>query len=244
MGSDPVATDYRQSHLHKGADYDRDLSRGDFNTYMTEREGEILERIAAKFFPGGIPRYLDFACGTGRITQRVSAHAAESYGVDVSANMVEQARLKCPRTTFIVRDLTRDSAGIAPVNLVTSFRFLGDAQDELRRGALKAIHDLLVPGGYFVFNNHLNPWSIHNTLLRMSGKGERVDLTWTKLRRLLREAGFKIVASYGIGFWLVRYKLDRPEVFRSPLVRVLEPVSKFPPLVPFCPDAVFVAQRV
>lgn len=235
--------DYRNSHLAKGEDYDRDLSRGDFNTYMTDREKEILTRVVSRLFPGGVPRYLDFACGTGRITSMVAPLAKEVFGVDVSANMIEQARLKVPQGTFLVRDLTTESAGIPPVNLVTSFRFFGDAQDELRRGALRAIHDLLVPGGYLIINSHLNPQSLHNMLLRASHKPVHGDLRWSQLRRLLEAGGFRTVERHGIGLWLVRHKWNRPEVLQSTRARLLEPLSRIKPLTSFCPDAVIVAQR-
>src|SRR3954454_9558254 len=109
---DGEGADYRHSHLAKGEDYDRDLSRGDFDTYMTAREREILARIVPRLFPGGVPRYLDFACGTGRITQMMEALSAESFAVNISEAMMDQARRKCARTTFLLRDVTREEAGI------------------------------------------------------------------------------------------------------------------------------------
>jgi len=235
--------DYRTSHLQKGEDYDRELSQGDFNTYMTEREHAILRRVIPELFPGGVPRYLDFACGTGRITQAVAPMAKETIGVDISPTMIEQAKRKLPQATFIVRDLTRDRADIAPVDLITSFRFFGDAQDELRRGALAAMHDLLRPGGSLIINSHLNPRSVHNLLLRAMRKPVHGDLAWPQLHALLEQAGFKTMQRHGIGFWLIRDKWDTPRVFRSRTARLLEPVSKIPPLAPFCPDTVIVAQR-
>ena len=38
----------------------------------------VVVAVAREFFPGGIPRYLDFACGTGRITQHLAPLAHES----------------------------------------------------------------------------------------------------------------------------------------------------------------------
>ena len=58
--------DYRSSHLQKsGEDYDRELERGDFDTYMAVHEAELLESIVKRLYPRGVPRYLDFACGSG-----------------------------------------------------------------------------------------------------------------------------------------------------------------------------------
>ena len=39
-------------------------------------------------------------------------------------------------------------------DLVTSFRFFGNAQDELRSSALAAINRHLRPQGYLIINNH------------------------------------------------------------------------------------------
>ena len=236
--------DYRNSHLRKGKDYDRDLSHGDFDTYMTHLEGKILSKVVSQLFPSGIPRYLDFACGTGRITQQMEPLAKASYGVDVSPSMMEQARRKCPRTTFFLRDITAEKLDIPSVNLVTAFRFFGNAQDDLRRSVLKALHGLLAHGGYLVINNHRNPGSINNRLLRLRGESFEENLSHGKLRRLLGDAGFSIERTYGIGLWMVLGRLNRPEVFSSRLVQVVEPLSRIGPMGAFCPDAVIVARRV
>jgi hypothetical protein len=50
--------DYRSSHLSKGEVYDGELSRGDFDTYMTGQEQHLLARVVPLLFPGGVPRYL------------------------------------------------------------------------------------------------------------------------------------------------------------------------------------------
>jgi len=236
--------DYRLSHLQKGEDYDESLSRCNFDSYMTERENKILLSVVPKLFQGKVPRYLDFACGTGRITQLIETMAENSYGVDVSQRMVEQARRKCTCTNFILGDITREDLGIKPVDLVTAFRFFGNAQDELRCAALRAINRLLVENGYLIFNNHRNPWTLWNTLHRLMGDKVSVDLHYHKLKHLLIESGFKITRIYGVGFWVLRDKLAQPEVLGSQVAKFLEPISKVPVLAPFCPDMVIIARKI
>src|SRR5213076_3244584 len=121
--SSPEGAPYRHSHLVKGADYDAALARDPFDAFITARERALLLQAVGSLFPRGIPRYLDFACGTGRITQWVAPLAARSYGADVSEKMLAQARSKCRGTAFLLRDLTREPAGLEPVQLVTAFRF-------------------------------------------------------------------------------------------------------------------------
>jgi SAM-dependent methyltransferase len=235
--------DYRLSHLQKGRDYDEDLSRGDLETYMTERERDIVVRVVRESFPDGIPRYLDFACGTGRITQHVAPLARESYGIDVSATMQAEARRKCPRTTFITADLTRDQLDLPPFNVVTAFRFFAGAQDELRRAALAAIRNTLAERGLLIINSHLNPRSIHNRMQRLRGIAVEEGIPLPGMRRLLLASGFDIVRVYGIALWMMRYRWNTPRVMRSRVVRLLEPLSDLPGMATLCPDAVIVARK-
>jgi len=238
-----AANDYRTSHLTKGADYDEALSRDAFDSYMTTIERRLLEQLVARLFPKGLGTYLDFACGTGRITEIIEPLARESWGVDVSPAMLERATRKCSRTQFRVVDLTREDCSIPPADLVTAFRFLANAQDELRRAALRAMRDRLKGGGYLIVNDHRNAWSIRN-LLKPEHGPERPDLHYGKLRRMLKDAGFRVRRTYGVGFWYVRYRLNAPEVVRSGVVRMIEPLSRIRPMAFFCPDMVVVAQRM
>lgn len=238
-----MATDYRCSHLEKGEDYDRELSAGDFNTYMTQREIALLRRIVPRLFPQGVPRYLDFACGTGRITAAVAPFAQQSVGIDVSASMVAQAREKCPSTTFILTDVTVEAPPVEPFDLITAFRFFGNAGDELRGSVLRALYDMLAPGGYLILNNHRNPGAIISRLARVRGTEERLDLSVQKLRGLLADSGFAVVRAHAIAAWVVRAKLSTPEVLASPIARALESASRLPLIHHLAPDMVVVARK-
>jgi SAM-dependent methyltransferase len=240
----PSISDYRTSHLQRGADYDRNLSSGNFDSYMADREREILSELVPRLYPRGIPRYLDFACGTGRITQILEPMAVRSFGVDVSQEMLQQAREKCPRSTFLLRDLTREEPPSEPFDLISAFRFFGNAQDELRRSALRAMNRMLGDGGHLLLNNHRNPRAIRNLLLRARGIDPGMDLSHAKLTRLLEEAGFRVVWTRGVGLWVVRDRDQRPEILASRTARRLEGVSRVRPLRAFCPDLVMLAQKV
>ncbi len=168
-------SDYRESHLGRGADYDAALHLEPFDNYMAKREDALLRRIAAKYFRGKIPRYLDFACGTGRITALMETYAAEAYAVDVSPSMVAIARGKCARTSFHLADITRSNIELPEMDLITAFRFFGNAQQELRSEVLRNLASRLAPRGYLVFNNHRNPSSLLGVLSRMAGDAEPLD---------------------------------------------------------------------
>src|SRR5438132_11775006 len=195
-------SDYRESHLLKGDRYDAQLAADPLDAYMDDREREILQQMAPRLFPAGVERYLDFACGTGRISSIIAPFCKEAIGVDIAATMIAQARRRCPTMCFIEADLTRERSALGQFDLITAFRFLGNAQDELRRSALAAIPALLKDGGYFVLNNHRNPLSTLALAERLTGVAPGTDLTHAKLKRLLRAAGFAIVSSRGVGAWI------------------------------------------
>lgn len=234
-------SDYRQSHLKKGADYDQDLASGDFNTYMAHREDELLRRFVPGLFPAKIPRYLDFACGTGRITSVMEQMAETSIGLDVSESMVAEARKRCQSTEFVLGDITSQSIDLEPVNCVTAFRFFGNAQDNLRTAVLEKLSPLVVKGGYLIINNHRNPKSLHEWLLRLKGDTPETDLDHKKLHQLLAEHQFKVVKTIGVGLWVCTHSL-RAAPYQSGL-RHLEFLSTLPGLGSLCPDAIIVAKR-
>jgi SAM-dependent methyltransferase len=237
--------DYRQSHVGKGADYDRDLAAGGFNSYMTARESVLLPALVRALFPDSPPKYLDFACGTGRITSLVEPLARESYGVDVSSSMLAEATRKCPRTRFVLRDLTKEPLDHTDFHLATAFRFFGNAQDDLRRAAFAAVSRHLVRGGYFVFNNHRNLGSGRARLQRAAGRFEdHADLDLTKIRRLMTPAGLEVVRMTGIGWWQLAHRFERPALLRSRLATLIEPLSTISAVAPFCPAYIVVARKV
>ncbi len=236
--------DYRTSHLKSGASYDDYIADTPFDAYMARWEKEHLVRLANELFPDGIPRYLDFACGTGRITQTVEPLARESHGVDVSEGMLVIARAKCSATRFQQADLTRGQLDLGSFDLVTSFRFFGNAQDDLRRSALATMNALLREGGYLVINNHRNPHSIMEVLHRVSGgTPHEMDLHWFKLRRLLHQHGFTITRQCAIGFWIFRAKLADERLAGPGAGRLLESLLGHSFAVPFAPDAIIAARK-
>lgn len=235
--------DYRVSHLDKGKEYDGALAKSGFDAFMAGRERRIIGEVVRSLFPKKVPRYLDFACGTGRIVSAMEENSIESYGIDVSEKMLQEAREKCFKTNFLLRDISWEPLDLEPFDLITAFRFFGNAQDELRRVILKRIHTLLRPGGYFVLNNHRNPLSVIKLIERITGGTDRPDLSYFKLKRYLRIEGFQIVRSYGVGWWMTNWRLNRSGVCESQAVRLVEPLSLIKGVALICPDAVIVAKK-
>ena len=68
---DTEPMDYRDSHLAKGDTYDASIAAQPFDAYMAQHEEAWLRDVIPRLMPRG-GRYLDFACGTGRITAIVA----------------------------------------------------------------------------------------------------------------------------------------------------------------------------
>jgi SAM-dependent methyltransferase len=242
MQKSNVTLDYRNSHLTKGSTYNDALESNPWDSYMTRMETRIITSILSNI--GSISKSLDFACGTGRLTKTIENFSDQSFAIDVSQSMVDQAKKDCKKTTFIIGDITKDKIDIDPVNLITSFRFFGNAQDELRISVLKALNQYLDKDGYLVINNHRNPWAISSISLRLAGINDGTDLNYFKLKSLLQNCGFTIKNTYGIGGWVIRNKFKTDTgILQSRASQLLEPLSSFSPIVPLCPDMIIVAKK-
>ena len=167
------APDYRRSHLERGQHYDANLDQDPASAYLTAWERELLPRVVSPYFPSGIDRYLDFACGTGRVTQLLAPFAQQVVGVDVSESMMSIAMARLPEARFLHADITRaddnKAHDLGLFNLIRSFRFFGNAEDSLRVAVLRALHERLADDGILLINNHRNPNAIAMRLQRATG---------------------------------------------------------------------------
>lgn len=236
--------DYRASHLDKGGQYDARLAESPFDAYMSSWEREHLPRLLDRFAPQ-VQRYMDFACGTGRITEQVAPRARESVGVDLSPTMIDEARRKCAATRFHLGDLTQHDPDLGQFDLVTSFRFFGNAQSELRESALRAIVKRMTRGGHLIINSHRNPRALYALFDRLTGgdAGEKLDLHLPKLRALLARHGLDIVALQPIGVWMYRTGVLASTRADDPRAQRLEARFGSPMFAAVAPDLIVVARR-
>lgn len=240
-----TAEDYRQSHQQRGGTYDATLAASPFDAYMAQFEREYLIDVIPRLFPGARPRCLDFACGTGRISETVAPLCAETVGVDISPSMLAEARSKCPTVNFIEADLTTSEIDLGTFDLATSFRFFGNAQQELRVAVLQALHRVLRPKAYLIINSHRNPQAISSLLNAATGGDNKgMDLHYFKLRKLLRDCGFQIIHSRPVGVWMYRHKLMQFADLAATGSRRRESIFKLPIFTPVAPDAVVIARKL
>jgi SAM-dependent methyltransferase len=238
-----VCSDYRASHLDKGACYDASLSGDAWSAYLAQQEWTILISVIKEYFNGRPCRCMDFACGTGRLTATLEGLVENCIGIDISSSMIEIARSKCKKASFLVCDLTREAPELGFFNLITAFRFFGNAQDQLRIEVLSALHRYLDYSGYLILNNHRNPLAIQNILHRWTGGKSNMDLTLSKLTRHAESCGFDVVDVYGMGCWSLRHRWQ--SWVQRPLrrVRILEGMTRLRALATFAPDWIVVLRK-
>ena len=200
---------YRESHKYegKGAEYETYYQNKAWQRFLWSREQEIILRILEKYFTGRDIHLLDFACGTGRITELLENRVKTSTGIDVSGSMLAIARKKLKRTEVIETDITAENV-LKPrkFNLITAFRFFLNAEPELRSAAIRAIAELLDEDGYLVFNNHQNsgsPWiKLRYARHRMKNpEGTFNVMSIEQMKKLVEEAGLEIIEICPVGFF-------------------------------------------
>lgn len=205
----PTKTSYIDSHKYtgKGAEYERHYKTEAWDRFLWSREREILLEIVNEYLPDRDIDFLDFACGTGRITGLLENHVTTSTGIDVSESMLKIAGEKLRRTEIIEADITEENI-LTPrkFNLITAFRFFLNAEPELRTRAMQAIAELLADDGILVFNNHHNsdsPWIKMLDTYRRCRKTNGIFniMSIAQMQQLAEQAGLKIIEIYPVGFF-------------------------------------------
>jgi SAM-dependent methyltransferase len=253
--------DSPESNQHHADDYDATIASNAFDSYMDRWERRHVREIVTKLFPGKIPRYLDFACGTGRLTAVIAPLAAEVVGIDITESMLRKAEERIPSARFVQGDLTTEDHRLGTFDLVSSFRFFGNAPAELRSAVLRAMNPLLRKGGFLLINNHRNPLAIANLLHRVRGSDAPAEspghtgdsqspwgwcntLTNRTLSRILKQAGFSILEARPIAVWQYRARMMVTAGSNPGLEQRLERLFRARAWLTLAPDAVILAEKV
>jgi SAM-dependent methyltransferase len=199
------AFDYRTSHTRpgRGDRYERLYRPGTalafyWQTFERPYLDGLFARLAAEK-PDG--RYLDFACGTGRILDLGADHFVDVTGVDVSEPMVEVARAKRPTANIIIADVLANPVDVGDFDVITLFRFLVRAGD-LRERILSWLRGVVRDDGVLIVNNHRNANSVRGMVFRARRRvlPQRIDheiLSDREVRAMLGRCGFRVVEEFG-----------------------------------------------
>ncbi len=167
---------------------------------------------------GRSPRVLDVACGTGLFLKQILDRAPmiKAYGIDGSADMLEQARATLsgyPNAYLEQLVVGTDRSATLPFapgsfDLITCTNALHAIPDAL--GALTAWRRLLRPAGHIALEDLARreppfPWAPFEWLVRWV-VGESVHvLTLPEVKALCLEAGLQVVSEKAFSIdWLLR----------------------------------------
>ena len=178
-------------------------ARGSHDSHLNVIEERILMQVVRQVSAGGRFRYMDFACGTGRILSIVAPHAEIAVGVDVSGDMLERAKRRVPFATTRRHDLLATRVvDEAPFDLITAFRFFLNLEPASRDDYFKALAaNLASRASLLVFNIHGNRDSIRH-LARY--RYRRVpapmnEMSSRDVETALDRAGLEVVQRWGVG---------------------------------------------
>jgi SAM-dependent methyltransferase len=147
-----------EQSAHNAAIYDnRRLADWFAGLPIYPAERAVFERYRTAYVGKQV---LDLAVGSGRTTPALAPHAAGYVGIDLSGKMLEVARTRHPGAKFVrmdVRDIGQLGANRFDF-VLGSCAILSAFAHEERLGILGAVHDLLTPGGLFVFTAHNRNW--------------------------------------------------------------------------------------
>lgn len=195
----------------------------------------------------GSLKALDFACGTGRVLSLLEPFADKLVGVDISTAMAERARTRCPRAMIVVGDIC---SGRLPISgrydVITVFRFLLNAETELRRTVLMHLRNYLdEEHGLLVLNVHGNARSLRHLgilrrrLLSPPSNGMLAEMTNEETCRLLDSTGYSVSRMCGYGLML-------PILYRTPFRKLAFAVDRYTAarqwLPHRCVDLVFICK--
>lgn len=239
-------TSYRQSHVGKdyGEHYDaKFVNRVDslvWDNFTKPFVRQELERVAET----GAKTYLDFACGTGRLLKVGHTVFGNSVGVDISKDMLAEARRRVPDAKLVCADVTRQEASdLGAFECVTMFRFLRNAEPELRQGVMDWLSRHVAKGGTLIVNDHGNSASVGGLVTRLAfwlTPSARNLRSRRQTVQILRDAGFSIVRCEG--FQILPSIFGRPILGRWLQVRA-ERICRSLGLGRFGMELIIVARR-
>lgn len=188
--------------------YDQHATRYDRRTGFAPNTGQAynLTRYYEPFLARALPRtgrLLEIGCGTGFYTAWLAERGFDVVGMDLSPNMIEQAKLRCPEGVQLFVGNCEDPAG------ALGSQGMGDGFDAIlgvntfsyypdKQVALRNYRKLLRPGGRLVLLDiHGNAYTQQIAYLT-NFRGARqfaeniADSTRERISSLLTEAGFGV----------------------------------------------------
>ena len=191
-------TGYRDVHVGEGAGERYDamhVGRVDSMIWKHFVRPYVRASLQREYHTGS-RRYLDFACGTGRLLKVGASIFSDATGIDISEDMLQVARERVPTATIHHIDVTKNpNFRCDEFDCATLFRFVLNAEPELSEEVLSWIAAHMKPGGLLIVNNHRHTASLGGLIARSRKPNDRLELnvlSRAKTVSMLESAGFKV----------------------------------------------------
>ena len=206
----------------------------------TKREADFIEAACRKYCPFDARRFLEPACGAGRLITELAARGYEVAGFDLSRPALSYLRRRLARHRLHAETFEAEMSDFRlsrPVDAayctVSTFRHL--LTEQAARGNLECIARNLRPGGIYILGLHLLPLHVNreHTQRWTQRRGKRkVTVTLravrTGLRRRVEDLRVCLLVRRGSKEFRLRHEFQlrtyTPSQFRRLLasVRLLE----------------------
>lgn len=155
----------------------------------------------------------DIGCGPGRVTAHLHSLGVDTYGIDLSPEMIAVARHTHPNLHFEVGTMTALNTGESTLGGIVAWYSIIHTPPELLPTVFAEFHRVLTPGGHLLLAFQVGDERRHIT----NGYGHDVSLDAYRLRperitELLTHAGIVVDAR------LVREPADREKVQQAYLL--------------------------
>lgn len=163
---------------------------------FSELERKPLDRELLRRFTDAVVgrgRVCDMGCGPGQVARLLQENGADVFGLDLSAQMIEQARTLSPDIHFHEGNMLGLNLEDCALAGITAFYAIVNIPRELHSTVFREMHRVLKADGLLLLAFHIG-----DEVLRpeeLWGKAISMDfyhLRTEKIQDLLEEAGFKI----------------------------------------------------
>ena len=163
---------------------------------FSELERKPLDRELLRRFTDAVVgrgRVCDMGCGPGQVARLLQENGADVFGLDLSAQMIEQARTLSPDIHFHEGNMLGLNLEDCALAGITAFYAIVNIPRELLSTVFREMHRVLKADGLLLLAFHIG-----DEVLRpeeLWGKAISMDfyhLRPEKVQNLLEEAGFKI----------------------------------------------------
>lgn len=155
------------------------------------QDRELLERFAGEMY--GLGSVYDLGCGPGHVTRYLSEYGADITGIDLSSQMIEQARRLNPGISFQTGNMARlDLQDESAAGIVAFYSIIHFPREQVVT-VLQEFLRVLEPNGLLFLAFHLGQEVRH--FEEWWGQEVRLDFTFftrEEMEQYLKQAGFVI----------------------------------------------------